>query len=74
VHWLSEYLSNIDNYNVNYSKYMHKILTYTPEFSNGAVMADVVQNLIKKGIMKPLPTNDNLYLIPHSVSKTKNGG
>jgi len=53
---------------------MHKILTYTPEFSNGAVMADVVQNLIKKGIMKPLPTNDNLYLIPHSVSKTKNGG
>lgn len=74
VNWLSEYISNIDNYNVNDNQYMRKILTFQPQFSNGAVMADVVQNLIKKGIMKPISNGSNKYLVPKSIGKTTNGG
>ena len=74
LEWLREFLYNIDNYDVNDNQYMRRIVRYIPEFSTGAIMSEIVKRLMDKGIMKPISNGSNLYLIPHTVSKTMNGG
>lgn len=65
VAWIREYITNIDNYDINNNQFMRRIFPYgIPNFNTGQVISTILQKMKDSNMLQQVAQGSTLYYIP----------